>query len=108
MKPVPAGVDWDPNGSDWEKDLSEPTPELPPGPAFIPLPHVLQWPYMTLKEWASENVPDDYTWQDATESTGAGWVRPHGSARVTFKDYGDGAGPFVSAEFFNPTEENSE
>jgi hypothetical protein len=47
---------------------------LPPGPAFIPEPPSrLPWPRA---DWEAENVPDGYVWQPATNSTGAGWVRP--------------------------------
>jgi hypothetical protein len=53
-------------------------PKLPPGPAFIPPPLRLSWPYESLEQWAEENVPDGYRYQPATDWTGAGWVRPHG------------------------------
>jgi hypothetical protein len=49
-----------------------PQPPLPSGPAFIPLPHPLS------SGWISENVPPGYIWKNATDWTGAGWVRPHG------------------------------
>jgi hypothetical protein len=49
------------------------------GPAFIPYPHRLPWPYESRADWAAENVPDGYVFQPATNWTGAGWVRPHGS-----------------------------
>jgi hypothetical protein len=41
--------------------------ELPPGPAWIPL-----------TRWEHRRVPPGYTFQPATDHTGAGWVRPHG------------------------------
>jgi hypothetical protein len=53
-------------------------PKLPPGPAFIPPPRRLPWPYESLAQGAAENVPDGYTFKPATDWTGAGWVRPHG------------------------------
>jgi hypothetical protein len=54
-------------------------PSLPPGPAFIRVPRRLSWPYEDYQQWTDDNVPEGYRYQPATEWTGAGWVRPHGS-----------------------------
>lgn len=47
---------------------------LPPGPAFI---HSRGWTD-TPKGRIMRSVPAGYTWQPATEGTGAGWARPKG------------------------------
>ena len=60
--------------------LRQRAPKLPPGPEFIPEPpRPLPWPYENLRQWRDENVPEGYRYQPATNGTGAGWVRPHGS-----------------------------
>ena len=53
---------------------------MKPGPAFIPAEHGIIEHTGQHYGRRYHAVPEGYIWQDATEWTGAGWVRPKGDA----------------------------
>jgi hypothetical protein len=57
--------------------MTESTPTIPRGPAFIPWNEDrCDWSADFIRWW--RETPEGYIWSPATESTMAGWVRPNG------------------------------